>query len=90
MNRFLVFSVTVVNDAFMIGGKDTVMPDKIVRRVFKGIFDECGLSVPKDDLEFVKEIEKIAKLTGYKPIELCWMTWFVYNLDSVKSYELIA
>lgn len=72
----------------MMGGIDTVMPDKIVRKVFKEIFDECGLSMPKDDLEFIREIERIAKLTGYKPIELCWMTWFVYNLDSIKFYEL--
>ncbi len=74
----------------MMGGVDTVMPDKIVRKVFKEIFDECKLKIPKDDLEFIKEIERVAKITGYKPIELCWMTWFVYNFDSIKSYELIS
>jgi hypothetical protein len=69
----------------MMGGIDTVMPDKIVKRVFKEIFDECDLEMPKDDLEFIKKIEEIAKLTKYKPIELCWMTWLVqYEGDEIR------
>ncbi|RLI71950.1 hypothetical protein DRO97_09345 [Archaeoglobales archaeon] len=69
----------------MMGGIGTVMPDKIVRRVFKEIFDECGLDMPKDDLEFIREIKRIAELTNYKPIELCWMTWFVRSRSQDKS-----
>ena len=72
----------------MMGGIDTVMPDKIVRRVFNEIFSECGMNVPKDDIEFIKKVEEIAKLTGYRAIELCWMTWFIHN-DSAKIYESI-
>ncbi len=61
----------------MMGGIDTVMPDKIVKRVINGILKEAGLSEEWDDMRFVKKVEWIAKETGYRPIELCWMTWLV-------------
>ena len=30
-----------------------------------------------DDMEFVKKVEERALVCGYRPIELCWMTWLV-------------
>ncbi|KXA97948.1 hypothetical protein AKJ39_02715, partial [candidate division MSBL1 archaeon SCGC-AAA259J03] len=33
----------------------------------------------EDDIELVKTIEKIAFLTEYKTIELCWMAWLVQS-----------
>ncbi|MBS7287756.1 MAG: hypothetical protein KIH01_03150 [Candidatus Freyarchaeota archaeon] len=61
----------------MMGGVDTVMPDKIVKRVINGILLEAGLKPVEDDLEFVRMMEWLAKACGYRPIELCWMTWLV-------------
>ncbi len=61
----------------MMGGVDTVMPDKIVKRVINGILVEAGLQPIKDNIEFIKKTEEIAKLCGYRPIELCWMTWLI-------------
>ena len=61
----------------MMGGVDTVMPDKIVKRVINGILVEAGLKPVEDDLEFVKKTEWLAKTCGYRPIELCWMTWLI-------------
>ncbi|HID42409.1 MAG TPA: hypothetical protein EYP30_01310 [Archaeoglobaceae archaeon] len=69
----------------MMGGVDTVMPDKIVKKVFREISEKAGIEVPDDNVEFVKKIEEIGKLTGYRPIELCWMTWLVqYEGDEMR------
>jgi len=61
----------------MMGGVDTVMPDKIVKRVINGILVEAGLEPVSDDIEFVRRAEWLAETCGYKPIELCWMTWLI-------------
>jgi hypothetical protein len=61
----------------MMGGVDTVMPDKIVKRVVNGILVKAGLEPVEDDIEFVKRAEQIALACGYRPIELCWMTWLI-------------
>lgn len=61
----------------MMGGVDTVMPDKIVKKVINSIFKEAGLDPVENDLEFISRIEEIASQTGYRPIELCWMTWLI-------------
>jgi hypothetical protein len=61
----------------MMGGVDTVMPDKIVKRVVNGILVKAGLEPVEDDIEFVKKAEQIAISCGYRPIELCWMTWLI-------------
>jgi hypothetical protein len=61
----------------MTGGVDTVMPDKIVKRVVNDILVKAGLEPVEDDIEFVKRAEQIALACGYRPIELCWMTWLI-------------
>ncbi|KPV63943.1 MAG: hypothetical protein AOA66_0522 [Candidatus Bathyarchaeota archaeon BA2] len=61
----------------MMGGIDTVMPDKIVKKVINEILEEAGLEPVKDDIEFIKKAEELALICGYKPIELCWMTWLI-------------
>ena len=61
----------------MMGGVDTVMPDKIVKRVINGILDKGGFESVNNDIEFVKKAEEVALACGYRPIELCWMTWLI-------------
>jgi len=61
----------------MMGGVDTVMPDKIVKRVINEILVKAGLEPVNDDLQFIRRAEKIALECGYRPIELCWMTWLI-------------
>jgi hypothetical protein len=61
----------------MMGGVDTVMPDKIVKRVVNGILVKAGLEPVEDNIQFVKRAEQIAISCGYRPIELCWMTWLI-------------
>jgi hypothetical protein len=61
----------------MMGGVDTVMPDKIVKRVINEILVKARLQPVYDDLEFIKRAEEVALACGYRPIELCWMTWLI-------------
>jgi hypothetical protein len=62
----------------MMGGIDTAMPDKIVRRVVKQMLDEAGSDMPtEEDMDLVKTIERMSELSGYRPIEICWMTWLI-------------
>jgi len=61
----------------MMGGIDTVMPDKIVKRVINEILVKAGLKPVKDDMEFIRKAGEVALACGYRPIELCWMTWLI-------------
>lgn len=64
----------------MMGGVDTAMPDKVVRRVIREILDEAGEKMPTEgDIELVGTIDRIASVSGYRPIEICWMTWLVQS-----------
>jgi hypothetical protein len=64
----------------MMGGVDTSMPDKIVRRVIADIVADSGIELPiAEDLDLIDTISRIAVATGYRPIELCWMTWMVQS-----------
>ena len=76
----------------MMAGIDTVMPDKIVKRVINGIFQEAGEPTPDSDIEFINVVEKVAPKLGYRPIELCWMTWLIQseaNLIHMKKHSQI-
>lgn len=69
----------------MMGGIDTVMPDKIVKKVINGILIKAGEKPVYDNMEFIEKIEKLAKNTGYRSIELCFITWFVNNPERVNE-----
>lgn len=61
----------------MMGGIDTVMPDKIVKRVINEILEKAGFKHANNDIEFIRKAEEIALKCGHRPIELCWMTWLI-------------
>ena len=64
----------------MMGGVDTSMPDKIVRRVVIHILAEAGVDLPtRGDLELIETIDRIGRVSGQRPIELTWMTWMVQS-----------
>ncbi len=72
----------------MMGGVDTSMPDKIVRRVIDSIVTEAGTGWPTaNDLALIDTIERMGRLTGYRPIELCWMTWMVQSEGKTMRME---
>lgn len=74
----------------MMGGVDTVMPDKIVKRVIYEILNKADIPLPADDLEFILLVEKLAPLTGYRAIELCWMTWLIQSEAGLSRTEKYA
>jgi len=74
----------------MMGGIDTVMPDKIVKRVINEILAKAGLEPVDNDMEFIKKAEDVARKCGYRPIELCWMTWLIQpegKLIRIEKYR---
>jgi hypothetical protein len=72
----------------MMGGIDTAMPDKIVRRVVKQILDEAGLDMPTEkDMALISTIEHMAKVSGYRPVEICWMTWLIQSEGNMLRAE---
>lgn len=76
----------------MMGGVDTVMPDKIVKRVINEILALAGEPPVTDDRGFIKKAEEVAIACGYRPIELCWMTWLVQpegKIMRMKKYRSI-
>lgn len=71
----------------MMGGVDTIMPDKVVKRVINEIFIKAGLRPINDDVLFIKKVEEVAKLCNYRPIELCWMTWLIQSEGDITRNE---
>jgi hypothetical protein len=74
----------------MMGGIDTVMPDKIVKRVIFEILNKTGIKLPQTDTDFILLIEKLASYTGYRAIELCWMTWLIQSEAGLSRTEKYA
>lgn len=71
----------------MMGGIDTVMPDKIVKRVINEILKKAGSKPVSNDIEFVKKAEEVALTWGYRPVELCWMTWLIQPEGKIMRME---
>lgn len=71
----------------MMGGIDTVMPDKIVKRVIGEILGKANMKTPATDIDFVRLMDKIAQDTGYRAIELCWMTWLIQSEAGISRME---
>lgn len=71
----------------MMGGVDTVMPDKIVKRVIHEILTKANMEIPATDIDFVLLMERIAPAVGYKAIEFCWMTWLIQSEAGISRSE---
>ena len=71
----------------MMGGIDTVMPDKIVKRVIDEILIKANMKIPSTDIEFVRLMERMAPDVGYRAIELCWMTWLIQSEAGMSRIE---
>lgn len=72
----------------MMGGIDTAMPDRVVRRVIEEILNKAGVVMPTaGDIELVRTIDHIASMTGYRAIDLCWMTWLVQSEGNAVRME---
>lgn len=91
IGRISGVGITTFQYLRMMGGIDTAMPDKIVRRVVRQILDEAKVDMPtKNDMELINTIECMAMVSGYRPIEICWMTWLIQsegNLIRMEKYR---
>jgi len=67
----------------MMGGVDTVMPDRIVRRFLQ----EAAGHSPGDELELVRLAEGLAKKHGMSAVELCFTAWVWSCRDKEKAVE---
>jgi hypothetical protein len=74
----------------MMGSVDTVMPDKIVKRVIAEMLAKANVRMPATDIEFVKFMEHIAPEVGYKAIAMCWMTWMIQSEAGMSRMEKYA
>ena len=74
----------------MMGGVDTVMPDKIVKRVIAEMLAKANVEMPATDIEFVNYMERMAPEVGYKAIALCWMTWMIQSEAGMSRMEKYA
>jgi len=71
----------------MMGGIDTVMPDKIVKRVIAEILSKANTEMSSTDIDFIRLMDRIAQGTGYRAIELCWMTWMIQSEAGLSRME---
>jgi len=71
----------------MMGGINTVMPDKVVKKVIGEILSKASIGMPSNDIDFVRLVEQVARETGYKAIELCWMTWLIQSEAGISRIE---
>jgi len=71
----------------MMGGIDTIMPDKIVKRLINEILEKAGSKPVNNDIEFVKKAEEVALTCGYRPVELCRMTWLIQPEGKMMRME---
>ncbi len=67
----------------MMGGIDTIMPDKIVKKLINKFLAESGINPIYNDLEFIKEIENLAIQIQIRPTELCFLSWLIDNRDKI-------
>jgi hypothetical protein len=48
---------------------------------------KAGSEPVNDNIEFIKKAEEVALSCGYKPIELCWMTWLIQPEGKIMRME---
>ncbi|WP_292320245.1 hypothetical protein [Caldisphaera sp.] len=64
----------------IMGGIDTLMPDKIVIKLVNELTSKSGIilkSSHKDYINYIKETENIFRLIGVEPIKITWMSWLI-------------
>lgn len=71
----------------MMGGVDTAMPDRIVKKYVQAVGERAGVTVPQDDAEFVRLLESLRKY-GVSPVAVTWLSWLKLSEgeDVLKRY----
>ncbi len=63
----------------IMGGIDTLMPDKIVIKVINELFKYANINVEQDKniINYIKKIEEIFKSINVEPVKITWMSWLI-------------
>ncbi len=75
----------------MMGGVDTAMPDRIVRRFINRLLTEAGEPPAEDDFELISRVEEVARAAGRGAVELCFLAWLAQfdDREKIKKYAEI-
>ncbi len=67
----------------MMGGVDTVMPDKIVKGFINNILINTGKDRINNDMELIKFIDKLALKLKVTRVEICFLSWLYKNREKI-------
>jgi hypothetical protein len=77
-----------------MGGVDTVIPDRVVKKVINNLLAETGRPPSWRDIDFIRSVEEVAQITGLRRVELCWLAWLMAGeaekVSSIKIKELLS
>ncbi len=77
----------------MMGGVDTIMPDRVVKKVVNRLLADSGFKPFEKDMDFIENVTEICEKIGVRPTELCWMTWLIEGeeekMRTLKDPELL-
>ncbi len=59
----------------MMGGVDTAMPDKIVRRFIGKIVDDPEEVFVMDNIKLIKKVQILAEKAEISSVEMCFLAW---------------
>lgn len=69
----------------MMGGIDTTVPDRIVKKVINEMLKTVGQRTIFEDFQFINFIETLSKAIGYSAVQLCFMCWFKENPEAISQ-----
>lgn len=69
----------------MQAGVDTVVPDKIIKRIVERDFNIKA----ENDMEFIKKLGEFSKETGYSQTLLCWAIWLKESNIKTSEWESV-
>ncbi|AFZ71260.1 hypothetical protein Calag_1562 [Caldisphaera lagunensis DSM 15908] len=63
----------------IMGGIDTLMPDKIVIKVINELFKYANIDLKQDKntINYIKQVEEIFRNINVEPVKITWMSWLI-------------
>lgn len=64
----------------IMGGIDTLMPDKIVIKLVNELIQQAGINISlnrNNYIDYIKNVENIFRIINIRPVEITWMSWLI-------------
>ncbi|MGC8566797.1 MAG: hypothetical protein ACP5I6_05140 [Caldisphaera sp.] len=62
----------------IMGGIDTLMPDKIVIKFLDNVFSKSKTNIIKHNIiEYIYDVENLLKKINIRPVEVTWISWLI-------------